>query len=143
MFVMSTVIITGWSTLRVLNVGNNEISDDGISMISEKFQHKNSLTKLSFGNCGLSVKGMFINMLLISYSNYGNVHNINITCTGINAVSQLLMNNYTLQILDVGYNTIGDDGLSVIVEQLHHITTLTELNVEWCGLSVEGIVTTA
>ena len=57
MFVMYTVIITGSTTLRVLHVGGNEIGDDGISMISEEFQHNNSLTELSVWWCGLSVKG--------------------------------------------------------------------------------------
>ena len=60
--------------------------------------------------------------------------------TGATAVSKLLMNSNTLQELDVCHNTIGDHGLSVIVEQLHHITTLTKLDVLECGLSVEGIV---
>ena len=53
-FVMSTVIITGSTTLRVLNVGGNETSDDGISMISEELHHNNSLTKLSVERCGLA-----------------------------------------------------------------------------------------
>ena len=57
MFVMSTVIITGNTTLRVLDVGGNEIGDDGISMISEELQHNNSLTELIVANCGLSAKG--------------------------------------------------------------------------------------
>ena len=55
-FVMFTVIITGSTTLRVLNVGLNEIGDDGISMISKELQY-NTLTVLSVGECGLSVKG--------------------------------------------------------------------------------------
>ena len=54
---MYTVIITGSTTLRVLNVGDNEIGDDGISMISEELQHNNSLTELSLWRCRLSVKG--------------------------------------------------------------------------------------
>ena len=57
MFVMSTVIITGSTTLRVLHVGWNEIGDDGISMISEELQHNNSLTELIVPSCGLSAKG--------------------------------------------------------------------------------------
>ena len=57
MFVMSTVIITGSTTLRVLDVAGNEIGDDGISMISEELQHNNSLTELSVESCGLSAKG--------------------------------------------------------------------------------------
>ena len=57
MFVMSTLIITGSTTLRMLYVGVNEIGDDGISMISEELQHNNLLTNLSVAECGLSVKG--------------------------------------------------------------------------------------
>ena len=57
MFVMSTVIITGSTTLRVLRVGGNQIGDDGVSMISEELQHNNSLTILSVEWCGLSEKG--------------------------------------------------------------------------------------
>ena len=54
---MSTVIITGSTTLRVLDVGLNNFSDDGISMISEELEHNNSLTELRVADCGLSVKG--------------------------------------------------------------------------------------
>ena len=60
--------------------------------------------------------------------------------TGAVAVSKLLVGNCTLQELNVNDNIIGDDGISVIVEQLQHITTLTVLNVGYCGLSVKGIV---
>ena len=52
----------------------------------------------------------------------------------------LLVGNYTLQVFSVTNNHIGDDGISVIVEQLQHITTLTELDVRGCGLSVRGTV---
>ena len=48
------------------------------------------------------------------------------------------MRNCTLQVLDVSGNTIGDDGISVIVEHMQKITTLTQLVVIKCGLSVKG-----
>ena len=51
------VIITGRTTLRVLDVGGNPISDNGMSMISEELQHNNSLTELGVERCGLSAKG--------------------------------------------------------------------------------------
>ena len=60
--------------------------------------------------------------------------------TGAIAVSKLLVGNCTLQVLNVSSNDIGDDGISVIVEQLQHITTLTELYVGDCGLSAKGTV---
>ena len=60
--------------------------------------------------------------------------------TGAIAVSKLLVGNCTLQELNVSFNDIGDDGISVIVEQLQHITTLTELDVRRCGLFMKGTV---
>ena len=54
---MSTVIITGIATLRVLGVSRNDISDDGMAVISEALQHNKSLTTLGIEKCGLSVKG--------------------------------------------------------------------------------------
>ena len=61
--------------------------------------------------------------------------------TGAIAVSKLLMGNHSLQKLNVCRNNIGDDGISVIAEQLQHITTLNTLNVTSCGLSVKGSYT--
>ena len=158
MFVMYTVIITGSTTLRVLNVGGNEIGDDGISMISEELQHNNSLTKLFVLECGLTVKGEelinFVFFACTSISEYcclcyyiipymvTSVRYIIIVIvmitTGAIAVSKLLVGNCTLQYLNVNHNDIGDDGISVIVEQLQHITTLTKLYVLECGLSGKG-----
>ena len=57
---MSTVIITGSATLRVLDVGINDIGDDGIAVISETLQHNKSLTTLKVVKCGLSVKGTVV-----------------------------------------------------------------------------------
>ena len=59
---MSTVIITGSATLRMLDVSHNDISDDGMAVISEALQHNKSLTTLSVGWCGLSVKGTVLCM---------------------------------------------------------------------------------
>jgi len=59
-FVMSTVIITGSASLRVLNVSDNPISDDGMSLISSELQYNSILTDLSVSQCGLSVKGVYL-----------------------------------------------------------------------------------
>ena len=55
-------------------------------------------------------------------------------------MSKLLVGSCILQALNIKLNSIGDDGILVIVEQLQYITTLTELDVEGCVLSVKGIV---
>ena len=67
---MSTVIITGSATLRVLNVSFNDIGDDGIAVISEALQHNKSLTTLLVVKCGLSVKGTVVCILLLEIYNY-------------------------------------------------------------------------
>ena len=54
---MCTFIITGSGTLGVLDVGGNNIGDEGMAIISESLQHNKSLTTLGVGRCGLSVKG--------------------------------------------------------------------------------------
>lgn len=57
MLVMSSVITTGRTTLRVLNVLSSAMGNDGILMISEELQYKNSLIELKVNGCGLSAKG--------------------------------------------------------------------------------------
>jgi len=54
---MSTVIITGSTTLRELDVSWNDIGDNGISVITEGLQSNTTLAKLDVSVCGLSVKG--------------------------------------------------------------------------------------
>ena len=44
-----------------------------------------------------------------------------------------LLRYHSLEQFHVCDNIIGDDGISVIVEQLQHITTLTTLRVSGCG----------
>ena len=60
--------------------------------------------------------------------------------TGAVYISQLLNVTHTLQVLYLGYNDIGDDGMAVISEALQHSKSLTILRVEQCGLSVTGTV---
>ena len=56
-FVMSTVIIIGSTTLRELDVSWNHIGDNGISVITEELQSNKTLTKLNVSVCRFSVKG--------------------------------------------------------------------------------------
>ena len=44
-------------TLQELDIGQNDIGDDGISVISEALQHNKSLIILDVQRCGLSEKG--------------------------------------------------------------------------------------
>ena len=48
------------------------------------------------------------------------------------------MENNKLQYLDIGWNTIGDDGVRLITEGLQCNNTLTKLNAQDCSISVTG-----
>ena len=50
----------------------------------------------------------------------------------------LLFTGLTLRVLDASCNTIGDEGVSLIMEKSSH-NTITELRVENCGLSVKSM----
>ena len=52
----------------------------------------------------------------------------------------IIIDSATLRVLDVSLNVIGDDRMAAISEALQNSKSLTELNVEECGLSVKGNV---
>ena len=54
---MASIIITGSTTLRELNISFNDIGDNGILMITEWLLSNKSLMKLDVSRCNLSVKG--------------------------------------------------------------------------------------
>ena len=55
--VYNTVMITGSPSLRVLDVGGNELGDIGVELLCKELHNNTSLTKLSIWGCNLSVKG--------------------------------------------------------------------------------------
>ena len=50
-------MITGSPSLRVLDVGVNEIGDIGVELLCKELHNSNSVTDLLIWQCGLSVKG--------------------------------------------------------------------------------------
>ena len=62
-FLISFIINTGSSTLRELNVSNNDIGDSGTSMITEWLQFNKTLTRLNVSECKFSVKGTVLYMM--------------------------------------------------------------------------------
>ena len=63
-----------------------------------------------------------------------------IVTTGASCLSELLKVNNSLQELDMGWNFIGDDGMSSVADGLQYNKSLTKLNIKHCGLSVKGTV---
>ena len=53
-------LLTVTHTLQQLDISYNNVSDDGMIVISEALQHNKSLTTLGVAECGLSVKGTVV-----------------------------------------------------------------------------------
>ena len=64
MFVMSTVFITGSTTLRELDVSYNDNGDNWISVITEGLQSNKTLAKLNVSRCDLTAQGTVMYMLI-------------------------------------------------------------------------------
>jgi len=62
---------------------------------------------------------------------------------GAICIKTLLMENKTLQKLYISGNQIGNEVVAAICQGLKKNTTLTELRMDDCGLSVEGTYTTS
>ena len=45
--------------LELLNIGDNNIGDDGMRDVSEGLKQNNTLTKLRLYNCKISIKGNY------------------------------------------------------------------------------------
>ena len=50
-------MLTKNNELQYLNIGYNNIGDDGVRLITEGLQYNNTLIKLDTSYCGISVKG--------------------------------------------------------------------------------------
>ena len=59
MYVLLTTFNTGSTSLRVLDVGQNNIGDAGMPLILEGLQHSKSLAKLRVDQCKLSAKSKY------------------------------------------------------------------------------------
>ena len=59
--------------------------------------------------------------------------------TGVICIKTLLMENKKLQKLNIDDNQIGNEGVAAVCEPLYNYnTTLTELRMHNCGISVKG-----
>ena len=52
-------MLAGNKKLRHLNIGGNNIGDDGVSYITEGLQQNYTLTELMLVNCKISAKGNY------------------------------------------------------------------------------------
>ena len=57
---------------------------------------------------------------------------------GAISIGQMLILNQTLEVLEMGYNEIGDDGITAIAKSLSN-SSITNLDVKGCSISYIGV----
>ena len=134
LIVVADVYYPGSASLKSLDISNNPISDDGISLLIEGLKGNKVLTNFSSDDCQITTKGINLAIHFLTLIYYDAKH------TGACCIAEFLKNNQPLNTLSVCYNNIGDDGVSMIVEALQGNNTITEFMVDDCGISVKGIV---
>ena len=55
----------------------------------------------------------------------------------------MITDSTTLKELNINYNDIGDDGISVVAEVFQHSNMISKLEVKECGLMTKGSYTVA
>ena len=59
-------------------------------------------------------------------------------CTGATYIKKMLIENKSLKLLDISYNSIGDDGMRNVSEGITQNDTLIKLTLYDCEISVKG-----
>ncbi|XP_065917360.1 ribonuclease inhibitor-like isoform X2 [Dysidea avara] len=111
---LTKIMTKNGASLVVLEIGWNPIGDDGISLLIEGLKENKVLVNLSAPSCEITVKGA-------------------------SCISKFLKNmDHTLEILQLSYNKIGDDGISMIAEGLQGNNAITSLMIGGCGITMKG-----
>ncbi|XP_065901940.1 NACHT, LRR and PYD domains-containing protein 3-like isoform X3 [Dysidea avara] len=106
------IVKTCSASLKLLNFRvNPNISDDGMSLISSELQYNNILTELRVPVCGLTAKSAI-------------------------CISKVL-EKCSLQVLEISYNKIGDDGITAIAGALS-CSQISKLCICKCDITLTG-----
>jgi len=106
------------STLQKLFLCRNRIGDDGLIAMADTLRHNSTLLTLDFESHSV-----------------GGVSEV-----GATALAGLLRHNDAIEVLRLGYCSIGSAGASALANALTNNNTLQELNLEYCGFGDEGVV---
>ena len=125
-----------------LNLGNNDIHEEGASYIAKMLCSSNIVEHLYFldnpiGDTGAS----FISNAVRETTSLKtlNMYDCGITSQGAEELSRALAPNTSLEKLDIGWNDgVGDEGIRHIAEALEHNKQLKELLIGGCGVTDKG-----
>lgn len=165
---LSEAIKVNKSLVKLNMSSNNDLGDDGTAHISHSLAINSTLRELNLSACKLTEKGIkslsqmlvvnkSLTILNISSNNFGgsiahisysltinttlrelHLSGCKVTEHGIESLSQMLVQNKFLAILNISNNDLGD-GITHISHSLTINTTLQELHASLCKLTEKGI----
>ena len=101
------MLLTNNKTIQELVIVHHSISDRGVTNICKALEHNSTLTVLDLNNNPL------------------------ITSTSGRALSHLLLNNSSLDVLDLRYTSLSTESILLILQSLSDNTNITELNLDY------------
>ena len=122
------------------------LSDDGVVVLAEIFQHKYGSRELNLSGGGTSDDGTV--SLAKALHHNSTIHNLQlksnrITDMGAVALVDALHHNSTLQSLNIYCNAIGEEGAVALADALHHNSTLQSLILSSNSIGDEGTIALA
>ena len=118
------------STLEVLVLSNNSISDAGAVALAQALHHNSTLEVLVLSNNSISDAGAVALAQALHHNStleLLNLSNNSISDAGTVALAQALHHNSTLEWLNLSNNSITDAGAVALAQTLHHNSTLEKL----------------
>ena len=132
------------TNLQILDISNNNISDDGAIAISEYLKHNNTLQDLKMSHNSVTDVGAARISEVITSSiilQTLNISHNNISDDGAIAISEYLKTNNTLQSLNLAENNITSVGAKRISEVIKSNMILQTLDISYNTISDDGAIT--
>ncbi|OEL31478.1 Protein NLRC3 [Dichanthelium oligosanthes] len=127
--------------ITVVDIGNNNISPEGLRPVAEFIKRTKSLLWFSLYMNDISDEGaekvaeaLKDNKTISTIDLGGN----NIHSKGVSAIAETLKDNSVLTTLDLSYNPIGSDGVKALCDVLKFHGKIQTLKLGWCQIGVQG-----
>ena len=146
-FVVAEILYSN-TEIAILNLGNNNLGDDGIKIISNAIKDNRVLVSFIISSNSISHKGgkiLFNNIccqksiINLDISNSRGMNRNRLTSVGVQNIGKVLTENLYLEMLNLGGNSIKNEGLKYICNGLENNKTLLHLNITNNDIDKYGI----
>ncbi|MGC0372151.1 MAG: hypothetical protein DGJ47_000857 [Rickettsiaceae bacterium] len=127
-------------TIKTLNIGNNNLSENTLEMLAKALRHNKSITNLNL--CWNKTKGKSTGDILNALKKNNTLQKLNLYNNEIGREEAYHLNklvNTNLQILDLGSNPIEKEGAKFLSQALRSNSSLTHLDLSRTNLGAAGV----